>query len=103
MLAVFATEDDGSDRDDTENNQEIIYTSSGYSMALVPVGQQYSTPLEAEPPPALLPPTQDGASGALVLHERQRRRKKRRGAVGPALVARLARGKIRRWAEGPPR
>ena len=38
MLAVFAMEDDGSDRDDTENNQEITYTSSGYSMALVPVG-----------------------------------------------------------------
>ena len=81
MLAVFATEDDGSDRDDMENNREITYTSSGYSMALVPVGQQYSTPLEAEPPLALMPPTQDGASGALVLHERQRRRKKRRAVA----------------------
>lgn len=78
MLAVFATEDDGSDRDDIENNQEITYTSSGYSMALVPVGQQYSTPMEAEP---LQRPTQDGASGALVLHERQRRRKKRRAVA----------------------
>ena len=57
MLAIFATEDDGSDRDDTENNQEIIYTSSGHNMALVPIGQQYSTPMEAEPLLALPRPT----------------------------------------------
>ena len=81
MLAVFATEDDGSDHDDTEDNQEIIYTSSGHSMALVPIGQQYSTPMEAEPLLALPRPTQDGASGALVLYERQRRRKDRRAVA----------------------
>ena len=50
MLAVFATEDDGSDRDDTENNQEIIYTSLGYSMALVPVVQQYARARDNIPP-----------------------------------------------------
>ena len=50
MLGVFAAEDDGSDRDDTENNDEVDHASMGRTTALVPAMQQYTTPMRAALP-----------------------------------------------------